>query len=118
MVAVLLARLGIYGALAYAVASRVREIGVRMSIGATRATVVRIIVREGFTIVVPGVLLGILCALGAATLVRSQLYGVTSTDPATIVGSAVVFIVTGLVAALVPALRASRIDPVDALRQE
>lgn len=116
--AVLLACIGIYGLLAYAVASRVREIGVRMSLGATRATVVQTIVRDGLTVVVPGVLIGIPCALAAATLVRSQLYGVTPTDPRTIIGSAVVFSVTGVLAALVPALRASKIDPIAALRQE
>lgn len=116
--AVLLACLGIYGLLAFAVTSRVREIGVRMSIGATRAAVVRMIVREGLTVVVPGVLIGIPCAFSAATLIRSQLYGVTPSDPWTIVGAAMVFIVTGMVAAFVPALRASKIAPLDALRQE
>jgi ABC-type antimicrobial peptide transport system permease subunit len=116
--AILLACIGIYGLLAYAVTSRVREIGVRMSLGATRATVLRMIVREGLAVVVPGVLIGIPCALGAATLVRSQLYGVTATDPTTIIGAAILFIATGVTAALVPAWRAARIDPIDALRQE
>lgn len=118
MLAILLACVGIYGLLAYTVTSRVREIGVRMSIGATRTSIVRMIVREAMTLVVPGVLIGIPCAIGAARLIRSQLYGVTPTDPWTMIGSSVVFVVTGLVAALVPALRAAKVDPVEALRQE
>jgi predicted permease len=117
-VAIVLACIGLYGLLAYAVASRVREIGVRMALGARRTDVVRMIVRDGLIVVVPGVLIGVPCALAAATLVRSQLYGLAPNDPATIIGAAVVFIVTGFVAALVPALRASKIDPMDALRQE
>jgi ABC-type antimicrobial peptide transport system permease subunit len=118
ILAVVLACLGIYGLLAYAVTSRVREIGIRMSVGAMNSTVLGMIVREGLLVVVPVVLIGIPCALGAASLVRSQLYGVTPTDPLTIVGSTAVFLATGVIAALVPAWRASRITPIDALRQE
>lgn len=116
--AVLLACLGIYGLLAYTVTSRVREIGVRVSLGATRAAVLKMVVRQGVTVAVLGVLIGIPCALGAARLVRSQLYGVTPADPRTIIGSAVLFMVVAVAAALVPALRASKIDPMVALRQE
>lgn len=118
VLAVVPASVGTYGLLAYAVTSRVREIGVRMALGATRAAVLQMIVRDGLTVAVPGALIGIPCALAVARLVRSQLYGLAPNDPATIIGAAVVFIVTGFVAALVPALRASKIDPMDALRQE
>ena len=76
------------------------------------------IVRDGVIIVVPGVLIGVPCALAAATLVRSQLYGLAPNDSAPIIGAAAVFTATGFVAALLPALRASKIDPMDALRQE
>jgi ABC-type antimicrobial peptide transport system permease subunit len=76
------------------------------------------VVRDGLIVVVPGVLIGVPCALAAATLVRSQLYGLAPNDPATIIGAAAVFTMTGFVAALLPALRASKIDPMDALRQE
>jgi ABC-type antimicrobial peptide transport system permease subunit len=114
---VFLACMGLYARLAYAVGSRVREIGVRMALGASRTSVVQMIVR-GLIVVVPGVLIGVPFALAAATLVRSQLYGLAPNDPATIVGAAAVFTVTGFVAALLPALRASKIDPMDALRQE
>jgi predicted permease len=115
---VLLACIGLYAQLAYAVASRVREIGVRMALGASRASVLLMIVRDGLFVVVPGVLIGVPCALAAGTLVRSQLYGLGANDPTTIVRAAVVFTVTGFAAALLPALRASKIDPIDTLRQE
>lgn len=110
--------IGLYGLLAYSVATRVREIGVRMALGARRAVVVKMIVREGLLVVIPGVLVGVPCALAAARLVRSQLYGLAPHDPATIIGAATVFTVTGFVAALLPALRASKIDPMTALRPE
>ena len=116
--AVFLACIGLYGLLAYAVESRVREIGIRMALGARRGQVVQMIVRDGLIVVVPGVLIGAPCALAAATLVRSQLYGVAPNDLAPILGAAAVFTVTGLVAALLPALRASKIDPMNALRQD
>ena len=95
-----------------------REIGIRMALGARRGQVVQMIVRDGLIVVVPGVLIGAPCALAAATLVRSQLYGVAPNDLVTILGAAAVFTVTGLVAALLPALRASKIDPMNALRQD
>jgi len=116
--AVLLSCIGIYAALAYAVTSRVREIGVRMALGASRTLVVLMIVRDGLRVAIPGILIGIPCAVGAARLVRSQLYGVTPTDPRTILASAAVFIVTGIAAALIPALSASKIDAIQALRQD
>jgi predicted permease len=116
--ALLLAGLGVYGALAYAVVSRVREIGVRMALGASRQSVVRMIVRDGLAVVVPGVAAGIPIAVGAALLIRSQLSGVSPTDPATIAAAAGVFVVTGVAAAWLPARRAARIEPSEALRQE
>jgi predicted permease len=118
VLAVLLACLGIYGLLAYAVTQRVREIGVRMALGATRTAIVQMVVREGLTVALPGVLIGIPCALAAGRLVRGQLYGLAPTDPSTIAAAAALFVVTGFVAALLPALRASNTDPMEALRHE
>jgi ABC-type antimicrobial peptide transport system permease subunit len=69
-------------------------------------------------ITVPGVVMGIPCALAAARLVRSQLYGVGPNDPSTIIGASAIFVLTSLVASLLPALRASKIDPMEALRQD
>jgi predicted permease len=118
LLALLLACLGIYGLLAYAVTVRMREIGVRMALGATRQEIVRMIAREGVLVVVAGVLIGISCALALATLIRAQLYGVTPIDPRSIVGSAALFIIVAIAAAALPAWRASRIDPLDAWRHE
>jgi predicted permease len=118
LLALLLATLGVYASLAYAVASSTREIGVRMALGASRKAVLWMSVRDGLAVVVPGVVIGILCTAGAATVVRAQLYGVSPTDPAALAIAALIFLVTGVVAALVPGLRASRTDPMAALRHE
>ena len=115
---ILLACIGVYGLLAYSVTARVREIGVRLALGAERRTVVWIFVRDGFAIAVPGVLIGAACAWAAARLVRAQLYGIAPDDPRTLLIAAAVFLATVLAASLVPALRASRVVPVEALREE
>ena len=98
--------------------ARVREIGVRLALGAERRTVVWIFVRDGLAIAVPGVLIGAACAWAAARLVRAQLYGIAPDDPRTLLIAAAVFLATVLAASLVPALRASRVVPVEALREE
>lgn len=116
--AVLLGCLGLYGLLAVAVNARVREIGVRMALGATREAVVAMIVRDGMTLAIAGVLVGVPAAIAAGRLVRARLYGVAPADPVVLAGAAAVFLGTGLIASLVPALRAARIDPMEALRQE
>jgi putative ABC transport system permease protein len=118
LLAMILASVGLFGMLAYSVSSRVREIGLRVSVGATQGDVVRMIVREGLAVAIPGVAIGIPLALAAAWVVRSQLYGVTATDPWTIAGAAVTFIATAAVASWLPARRASRIQPIDALKQD
>jgi putative ABC transport system permease protein len=115
---VLLACMGVYGLLAYSVAARIREIGVRLALGATPGTVVWMIVRDGLTIAVPGVLIGAPCAWAAARLVRAQLYGIAPSDPRTLLIAAAILLATVLAASLLPALRASRVAPVEALRDE
>jgi predicted permease len=117
-ITILLACMGVYGLLAYSVAARVREIGVRLALGAARGTVVWMIVRDGLAIAVPGVLIGAPCAWAAARLVRAQLYGIAPNDPRTLLIAAAIFLATALAASLVPALRASRVAPVEALREE
>ena len=118
LAALLLSALGIYGVVAYAVERRTREIGVRMALGATRRTVVRMIVRDGLAVAVPGVLIGAPCAWAAARLVRAQLYGIAPGDPGTLLSGAAILLATGLAASLLPALRASKVAPVEALREE
>jgi predicted permease len=114
----LLACMGVYGMLGYSVAARVREIGVRQALGAARGTVVWMIVRDGLAIVLPGVLIGALCAWAAARLVRAQLYGIAPGDPRTLLFGAAILLATVLAASLLPALRASRVAPLEALREE
>ena len=115
---ILLACMGVYGLLACSVTARVREIGVRRALGAARETVVWMIVRDGLAIVVPGVLVGAACAWATARLVRAQLYGIAPGDPRTLLAAAAILLATALAASLIPALRASRVTPVDALREE
>ena len=114
----LLACMGVYGLLAYAVTARVREIGVRLALGAERKAVVWMIVRDGLAIGVPGVLIGAPCAWAAAQLVRARLYGIAPSNPRTLLIAAAIFLAAVLVASLFPALRASRVAPVEALRAE
>lgn len=115
---ILLACMGVYGLLAYSVTARIREIGVRVALGAARGTVVWMIVRDGLAIAVPGVLIGALCAWAAARLVRAQLYGIAPSDPRTLLIAAAISLATVLAASLLPALRASRVAPIEALREE
>jgi predicted permease len=117
-ITILLACMGVYGLLAYSVAARGREIGVRVALGAARVTVIWMIVRDGLAIAVPGVLVGAACAWGAARLVRAQLYGIAPGDPRTLLIAAAVSLATVLAASWLPARRASRVTPVDALREE
>jgi putative ABC transport system permease protein len=114
----LLACMGVYGLLAYSVTARVREIGVRLALGAARGTVVWMIVRDGLAIAVPGVLVGAPCAWAVARLVRAQLYGIAPSDSRTLLIAAATSLATVLAASLLPALRASRVAPFEALREE
>ena len=114
----LLACMGVYGLLAYSVSARVREIGVRLALGAERRTVVWMIVRDGLAVALPGVLIGAPCAWAAARLGRAQLYGIGPGDSRTLLIAAAASLVTALAASLLPALRASRVAPADALREE
>lgn len=116
--AMLLACLGVYGWLAYAVTRRTREIGIRMSLGATAPSVVRMIVVESAAIASLGVAVGIPCALAAGRFIRSLLYGLAPSDPLTLAGASAVFVAVAVAAGVIPAYRASRIDPMSALRCE
>jgi len=114
----LLAAIGIYGVLAYSVARRTREIGVRMALGAARRRVVRMVLRDSLTPVVAGSVVGIAAALVATRLMRAMLYGVSPTDPVTFVVVTLVLLSVALLASVVPASRAARVDPIVALREE
>lgn len=117
-VALLLAAVGIAGLIAYRVSHRVREIGIRLALGATHTTVVARFVREGGILVATGVAVGAVGALGLTRLLGSMLAGTSPTDPATFTAVIVGMLAIGLVAAWIPARRASRVDPLTALRAE
>lgn len=118
IVALVLACIGLYGLLAYQVARRTREIGIRMALGAERHDVLRLVVRQGIVLAVVGAACGAVVAFWATRYLASMLFDVRSSDPLTYVGVAVLLCVVALLACYIPARRASRVDPMVALRYE
>jgi putative ABC transport system permease protein len=116
--ALVLAAVGLFGVLSYAMAQRNRELGIRLALGAQRADVLRLVARETVPMVASGVIIGLAAALGLTRFVRSMLYEVQPDDPATFVAVATTLAAVALVASLVPARRASRVDPVIAIRND
>ena len=116
--ALLISIAGIYGLLAYNVSQRTRDLGVRMALGATRSNVIRLVLRQAVLLLAIGVTIGVVAAISAGGVLRSFLYGVVPYDTWTIVGVSVLLLACGLFASYIPARRASRIDPVKALRWE
>jgi ABC-type antimicrobial peptide transport system permease subunit len=118
LLALLLFSVGLYGVMSYTVARRTAEIGIRMALGARRADVLWLVLRETLVLLLAGVVLGLPAALGAGRLISSMLYGLTPADPVTI-GAAVAFLLAvAALAGYLPARRASRVDPMTALRYE
>jgi putative ABC transport system permease protein len=109
---------GIYGVLAYLVGQRTKEIGLRMALGAQRANVLRLVLRRGVTMIVIGITAGVLGAVGLARYLTSMLYGITELDAATYAVVAATFAAVALLASYLPARRATRIDPLAALRHD
>jgi predicted permease len=116
--ALALAAVGLYGSMAYAVSCRTRELGIRMALGAASGDVMRRVLGEAARIALVGVIVGLAAAVPASLLLRNQLFGVRPGDPATFVAVGVVLIAVAVGAAFAPARRATRIDPVKALRAE
>jgi predicted permease len=118
LLALLLASIGLYGVMAYSVARRSNEVGIRMALGADRRRVVGAVVRETMTLVGAGLVVGLAAAWGATRLIATTLFGLTPMDPPTLVFSVLVMIAVAFVAGYVPARRAAAVDPVVALRAE
>jgi hypothetical protein len=116
--AVILASIGLYGVLAYSVGRRVREIGVRLALGAQRGGIVGLVVREALAVTLIGAAAGVAAALAATRLLATLLFGLSARDPVTFAGAAIVLLVVAAFAAAAPAWRASRTDPLVALRNE
>lgn len=116
--AVLLSAIGLYGALAFAVSRRTREIGIRMAVGAESRAVLAMVIREGMSVVLAGFVLGAPLAQAGARVVRHLLFGPGSMDAAIYVAAALAVGVAGLTACWIPARRAASIEPVVALREE
>jgi putative ABC transport system permease protein len=117
-VALLLASIGIYGVQAYAVRQRTREVGIRVAMGAQPMEVFRLIIAQGLRLATSGIVMGLAASFGLTRLMASQLYGMTATDPWTFIGVSIVLLTVALAACFVPARRATRIDPIVALRYE
>lgn len=117
-IALLLGTVGIYGVVSHVVGARTQEIGVRMALGARAATVLRSVVGQGMVIATIGVVVGLFGAWGLSRVLASLLYGVSSSDPVTYVATAAILSLVALLASWIPARRAARVDPVEALRAE
>ena len=118
VLATVLAAVGLYGVMAYAVARRTREIGIRMALGAERARVLRMVLSEVFLMASGGVVLGLIAAFFATRRVQAQLFGLSPSDPITLVGAMGVLLTVAMLAGFGPARRATSIDPNVALRGE
>src|SRR5262245_54356816 len=116
--AALLATIGLYGVLAYTVARRRHEIGIRVALGASRRDIVALVLREAGALVAIGVAVGAALAIGASSAVRALLFGVTPGDPASLLWAAGCFGLVAAVAAALPALTAARLQPTVAIREE
>jgi ABC-type antimicrobial peptide transport system permease subunit len=118
MLALVLAAVGIYGVISYSVAQRTREVGIRMALGARTIDVIKLVVRDGLKLVLIGVGVGLAGAFGLTRLMTTLLFGVTPTDALTYATVALGLVVVALIACCIPARRATKVDPLVALRFE
>src|SRR5881296_1881868 len=118
VIALVLAAVGIYGVMSYSVEQRTHEIGIRAALGANRRDTLRLVQLQALRMALAGVGVGVAASFGLTPLLRAQLFGVKPSDPLTFIAVPVILLAVALAAAYVPALRATRIDPLTALRHE
>jgi putative ABC transport system permease protein len=118
MLAIVLASIGLYGVLSYLVVCRTRSIGIEMALGATEGRVAQGVLTQGLKLTLLGVALGVPAALATARLVEGLLYGVDPRDPVVFISVPMALVLVACMACLLPALRAARVNPVDALREQ
>jgi predicted permease len=118
LLGLLLAAVGVYGVMAYSVAQRTRELGIRMAVGANRSSVVRLVLAEGMKLAVIGTVLGLVGAAGASQLIKGMLYNVNALDPVAFLGVPLVLISVAALAVYLPARRAASVDPMKALKTD
>jgi putative ABC transport system permease protein len=116
--ALALSCIGLYGLIAYSITQRTREIGVRLALGADRRDVLVMVLKQGLKLAILGAVIGSIAALAAARLITHLLFGVSATDPIVFSGAVLSLAIAALLACLIPAIRATKIDPKTALREE
>jgi len=116
LLALLLASLGVYGVMAYSVTQRTREIGIRMALGAPPRNIVKLVMKRGMFLVIAGVIIGLLGAFVLTRVVANLLFGISATDTITFLEITLLLVIISLLATLIPAWRATKVNPVNALR--
>jgi len=117
-IALLIAAVGVYGVISYSVAQRTHEIGIRVALGASRGKILRMVLSRGLRLAVIGAVIGLIASHWLADLLRDQLYGISPSDPVTLIGATIVLLAVAFAACWIPARRATRVDPLVALRYE
>lgn len=118
LVALILASVGIYGVMAYSVAQRTNEMGIRMALGAQKSDVINLVLRQGLRLTLVGVVIGVAGSLALTRVLEAQLFGITATDLPTFLGVSTLLMLVALAACLIPAMRAMRVNPMEALRHD